>query len=98
MNRCLLFAAHLVTTRQLNLFQVAYEIHMPVDPIALNGKFVTAEKIPFAYDDERYVHHAWEQGQWFGRVASDAAGNTKIAYAETGHMVSLESVGPEVAG
>ena len=77
------------------LSPVAVEIHMPLDPIALNGKWAMGEKIPFAFDDERYVHHAWEQGQWFGSVRNDAAGNTKFVYAETGHMVSLAATGPE---
>lgn len=69
---------------------VATEIHMPVDPKALTKSYTVGEKIPFAYDDERYVHHAWEQGSWFGKV--EASG--KLQYGFTGKSVDLKQTAP----
>lgn len=63
---------------------------MPVDPKALKKSYTVGEKIPFAYEDPRYVHHAWEEGSWFGRV--DASG--KLSYSLTGKKVELEQIFP----
>jgi hypothetical protein len=69
---------------------VAKEVHMPVDPKAITRSYTTGEKIPFAYDDPRYVHHAWEEGKWFGRP--DATG--RLVYAVQGQPVPLKEMAP----
>jgi hypothetical protein len=66
---------------------------MPVDPKALKKAYTVGEKIPFAYDDTRYIHHAWEEGSWFGKV--DETG--KLNYALTGRNVILDQMSPDIA-
>jgi len=66
------------------------EVHMPVDPKAMAKKYSTGEKIPFAFDDPRYVHHAWEEGKWFG--THDSQG--KLVYQVEGVSVVLDQIAP----
>lgn len=63
---------------------------MPVDPKALKKAYTVGEKIPFAYDDTRYVHHAWEEGSWFGKV--DETG--KLTYSLSGKNIGLDEIYP----
>ena len=44
---------------------------------------------PLSYDDPRYVHHAWEEGRWFGRPEAG-----KIVYALEGRAVGLADIAP----
>ena len=74
------------------LSPVVREVHMPVDPKALGRSYTTGEKIPFAYDDPRYVHHAWEEGRWFGRPEP---GTGRLVYELEGRRVVLDQTGPK---
>ena len=65
------------------------EVHMPVDEKQL-GKYATGEKIPFAYEDPRYVHHAWAEGKWFGRTNEHG----KLVYEVEGKPVVLDQIAP----
>lgn len=71
------------------LSPIALEVHMPVDPKALSKAYSTQEKIPFAFDDPRYVHHAWEDGKWFGRASEG-----KLVYALQDRTIDLAQVAP----
>jgi hypothetical protein len=73
------------------LSPVVQEVHMPVDPRALARGYAPGEKIPFAYDDPRYVHHAWEEGKWFGRPDKVTG---KLVYAVEGPKVELAQMAP----
>jgi hypothetical protein len=56
----------------------------------MSRPYSTGEKIPFAFDDPRYVHHAWEEGRWFGHL--DEHG--KLAYEIENRMVVLDQIAP----
>ena len=73
------------------LSPVVQEVHMPIDPKALAKGYAPGEKIPFAYDDQRYVHHAWEDGKWFGRPDKVTG---KVVYEVVGPKISLKQMAP----
>lgn len=73
------------------LSPVVQEVHMPIDPRALAKGYAPGEKIPFAYDDPRYVHHAWEDGKWFGRPDKVTG---KVVYEVDGPKISLKQMAP----
>ena len=41
------------------------------------------------YDDPRYVHHAWEEGKWFGRAEGG-----KLVYGVEGKPIKLDEISP----
>jgi hypothetical protein len=73
------------------LSPVVQEVHMPIDPKALAKGYAPGEKIPFAYDDPRYVHHAWEDGKWFGRPDKVTG---KVIYEVDGPKISPKQMAP----
>ena len=73
------------------LSPVVQEVHMPIDPRAFKRGYSSSEKIPFAYDDPRYVHHAWEDGKWFGRPDKVTG---EVVYELQGPMISLKQMVP----